>query len=56
MFAKSEEQEKGNDSLNGLKLVPGMPVETFVQTGECMVMSYLVKALHNQITKAFREP
>jgi multidrug efflux pump subunit AcrA (membrane-fusion protein) len=41
--------------LKGLKLVPGMPVETFVQTGERTVMSYLVKPLHDQITKAFRE-
>ena len=41
--------------LNGLKLVPGMPVETFVQTGERTVMSYLVKPLHDQIMKAFRE-
>jgi HlyD family secretion protein len=41
--------------LNGLKLVPGMPVETFVQTGERTVMSYLVKPLHDQVMKAFRE-
>jgi membrane fusion protein, type I secretion system len=41
--------------LGGLKLVPGMPVETFVQTGERTVMSYLVKPLHDQIMKAFRE-
>jgi HlyD family secretion protein len=40
--------------LNGLKLIPGMPVETFVQTGERTVMSYLVKPLHDQIMKAFR--
>ena len=38
-----------------LKLVPGMPVETFVQTGERTVMSYLVKPLSDQIMKAFRE-
>lgn len=41
--------------LGGLKLVPGMPVETFVQTGERTVMSYLVKPLSDQIMKAFRE-
>jgi HlyD family secretion protein len=41
--------------LNGLKLVPGMPVEAFVQTGDRTVMSYLVKPLHDQIMKAFRE-
>jgi HlyD family secretion protein len=41
--------------LNDLKLVAGMPVETFIQTGDRTVMSYLVKPLHDQIVKAFRE-
>ena len=41
--------------LGSLKLVPGMPVEAFVQTGERSVLSYLVKPLSDQITKAFRE-
>jgi HlyD family secretion protein len=41
--------------LGEVKLVPGMPVETFVQTGHRTVMSYLVKPLYDQITRAFRE-
>jgi HlyD family secretion protein len=41
--------------LAGLKLVPGMPVEAFVQTNQRTVMSYLVKPLHDQFTRAFRE-
>jgi HlyD family secretion protein len=41
--------------LNGLKLVPGMPVETFVQSGERTVMCDLAKSLHHKIMKAFRE-
>jgi len=41
--------------LNGLKLLPGMPVEAFVQTGARTVFSYLVKPLHDQVMKAFRE-
>ena len=41
--------------LNGLKLVAGMPVEAFIQTGDRTVISYLVKPLHDQIVKAFRE-
>ena len=41
--------------LNGLKLLPGMPVEAFVQTGGRTVFSYLVKPLHDQVMKAFRE-
>jgi membrane fusion protein, type I secretion system len=41
--------------LNGQKLVPGMPVEAFIQTGDRTVMSFLVKPLQDQIIKAFRE-
>jgi membrane fusion protein, type I secretion system len=41
--------------LNGLKLVPGMPVEVFIQTNPRTVVTYLVKPLHDQITRAFRE-
>ncbi|MCC6777453.1 MAG: HlyD family type I secretion periplasmic adaptor subunit [Hyphomicrobiales bacterium] len=41
--------------LGELKLVPGMPVESFVQSGPRTVMSYLIRPLHDQITRAFRE-
>src|SRR5262245_18602895 len=41
--------------LHGLRLVAGMPVEAFIQTGDRTVISYLVKPLHDQIMKAFRE-
>jgi HlyD family secretion protein len=41
--------------LKGLKIVPGMPVECFIQTSPRTVMSYLVKPLHDQISHAFRE-
>ena len=41
--------------LGSVKLVPGMPVETFVRTGERKVLSYLVKPLHDQIMRAFRD-
>jgi HlyD family secretion protein len=41
--------------LHGLKLVPGMPVESFIQTGERTVMSFLVKPLQDQIMKTWRE-
>ena len=41
--------------LNGLKLIPGMPVDAFIQTGDRTVMSYLVKPLQDQVQKAFRE-
>jgi HlyD family secretion protein len=41
--------------LDGLKLLPGMPVDAFIQTGNRTVLSYLTKPLRDQIVKAFRE-
>lgn len=41
--------------LEGLKLVPGMPVETFIQTSPRTVLSYLVRPLNDQFARAFRE-
>jgi HlyD family secretion protein len=41
--------------LNDLKLLPGIPVDAFIQTGERTVLSYLTKPLREQIVKAFRE-
>ncbi|MBU6462104.1 MAG: HlyD family type I secretion periplasmic adaptor subunit [Bradyrhizobium sp.] len=41
--------------LGEVKLIPGMPVEAFVQTGDRTMMSYLVKPLKDQLMRAFRE-
>jgi len=41
--------------LGDVKLMPGMPVETFVQTGERTMISYLAKPLSDQLMRAFRE-
>jgi HlyD family secretion protein len=41
--------------LGDAKLIPGMPVEAFVQTGDRTMMSYLVKPLRDQLMRAFRE-
>ena len=41
--------------LGDVRLVPGMPVESFVQTGDRKVISYLMKPLSDQIMRAFRE-
>jgi HlyD family secretion protein len=43
------------DRLGGVKLTPGMPVEAFIQTGERTLMTYLVKPLHDQLMRSFRE-
>jgi HlyD family secretion protein len=41
--------------LSGLKLVPGMPVETFIQTGERTAISYLIKPISDQLRRSWRE-
>jgi HlyD family secretion protein len=38
-----------------VKLIPGMPVEAFVQTGDRTMLSYLIKPLSDQLMRAFRE-
>jgi len=41
--------------LNGLQLIPGMPVEAFIKTRERTALNYLVKPLLDQVNRAFRE-
>jgi HlyD family secretion protein len=47
---------EGASTLAGLKLVPGMPVEAFIETEERTALSYLLKPLTDQITRVFRDP
>jgi HlyD family secretion protein len=37
------------------KIIPGMPVEAFVQTGDRTMFSYLMKPLSDQLMRSFRE-
>jgi HlyD family secretion protein len=41
--------------LKDLKVVPGMPVEAFVQTGTRTALSYFLKPLTDQVKRTFRE-
>ena len=41
--------------LGDVKLTPGMPVEAYVETGERTMLSYLIKPLHDQLMRSFRE-
>ncbi len=41
--------------LGETRLVPGMPVEAFVQTGERTILSFLLKPLSDHLAHAFRE-
>lgn len=48
----------GQDQIakfNGTKLMPGMPVEVFIRTGERTLLSYLMKPMADQMHRAFRE-
>lgn len=50
MVTKTELQK-----LKGLRIVPGMPAEAMIKTGDRTALSYLVKPLSDQISRAFRE-
>jgi HlyD family secretion protein len=41
--------------LGSSELIPGMPVEAFLQTGERSILSFLIKPLVDQINHTFRE-
>ena len=41
--------------LGDAKLIPGMPAEAFVQTGDRTMFSYLMKPLNDQLMRSFRE-
>ena len=41
--------------IDKMRLVPGMPVEAFIATGERTAISYLVKPVTDQFVRAFRE-
>lgn len=41
--------------LGAVDLVPGMPVDAFLQTAERSVMSYLTRPLTDHVSRAFRE-
>lgn len=48
-----EPEEVGR--LGDVKLLPGMPVEAFIKTGDRRVISYLMKPLQDQMLRSFRE-
>ena len=41
--------------LGGVKLIPGMPVDAFIQMGGRTALSYLMKPLRDQASRAFKE-
>ncbi len=51
IMLKPDELER----LGGAKLLPGMPVDAFIQTGGRTALSYLMKPLRDQASRAFKE-
>ena len=43
------------EQLNDLSLVPGMPAESFIRTGERTAISYFLKPLTDSFARAFKE-
>jgi hypothetical protein len=41
--------------MKDYKLLPGMPVQVMVLTGERTFLDYLIEPLHDSFTRAFRE-
>ncbi|MEM8755000.1 MAG: HlyD family type I secretion periplasmic adaptor subunit [Pseudomonadota bacterium] len=54
-MAQLEMNESEYDKLNGLELVAGMPVETYIQTGSRTPINYFTKPLTDYFNKALRE-
>lgn len=54
-IARLEMEEKERRLIGDLKLVPGMPVEVYISTGERTALSYLAKPFTDQMNRAFRE-
>lgn len=53
--ARVEMDEKSRKAVGDLKLVPGMPVEVYMSTGDRTALSYLAKPFTDQMSRAFRE-
>jgi HlyD family secretion protein len=53
--ADIELDAKEADKLAHVTLLPGMPVESFIQTGSRSALSYFVKPMGDYFTRAFRD-
>lgn len=53
-LAKLQLDDEALAELQGLELMPGMPVEVFIETGSRTALSYIVKPVTDQFERAFR--
>ena len=54
-LARIEIDKASLDEIVDLKLVPGMPVEVFITTGERTALAYLAKPITDQFARSFRD-
>lgn len=54
-LAKVEVDPSELEPLDGIRLIPGMPAEVMILTGERTLLDYLLRPLFDSITKSFRE-
>jgi epimerase transport system membrane fusion protein len=54
-LARVEITEEGSASLGSLKLIPGMPAEVLVNTGERTLLEYMLQPLTNAVARSMIE-
>lgn len=54
-LARIEIDKESLEQIVDWKLVPGMPVEVFITTGERTVLAYLAKPITDQLERSFRD-
>ncbi len=54
-LVRAELPADAGETLDGMALVPGMGIDTFIQTGARSPMSYMAQPLTEQINRAWRE-
>lgn len=54
-LARIEVTEKGHEMMNNLVLVPGMPAEVLIKTGERTLLQYLMQPATNAFARSFIE-
>jgi HlyD family secretion protein len=54
-MARVDLSEADINSIGDLQLVPGMPAEVYIRTQDRTPLDYLLKPLHEQIARTFRE-
>ena len=47
--------QEARDKLGAVEILPGMPVESYIRTGDRSPLVYLTKPLTDYFAKAFRE-